>query len=247
MTRRRKQTYHWVKVARTCRLGDLTRSHQDLEYKAAFLEKLRAEKIRETRTKPNSFFEEVLGFKLTVYQKQLVHLFEENHFVAARWCRQSGKSSTVSGLLLHYALTHPGCHIAVIGPSWRQTKLNIQRINRFLPRLPRQSYLKPQRTKLIVNDSTIEAFPNNPNTIRGQTLHVIWWDEVNFTADDQDLYDAMLFATTTTDSRFICTSTPWNRDSLFWRMCNDESFSEFKVSHVTYEQAMEPKIGRAHV
>jgi len=222
-------------------LVELASRRRHFESTLLTVKDLTTRSVKGVNTDPVWFFEQVLGFKLTAYQEQLVHLFEENHFVAARWCRQSGKSSTVSGLLLYYAMTHPGCHIAVIGPSWRQTKLNIQRISRFLPRLPTQSYLKPQRTKLIVNDSTIEAFPNNPSTIRGQTLDVIWWDEVNFTADDQDLYDAMLFAISTiSDSKLVCTSTPWNRDSLFWRMCNHKDFSDFKASHVTYEQAVEP-------
>jgi hypothetical protein len=47
---------------------------------------------------PLDFFEQVLGFKPTDYQKQLTGYFMERQFVAARWCRQSGKSHIVSAL-----------------------------------------------------------------------------------------------------------------------------------------------------
>ena len=153
----------------------------------------------------------------------------------------SGKSWTVSALLLNYALTHPDSYIAVVGPSWRQTKLNIRRIAYFLQRIPAEKYLKPGRTVLrFENGSVIEAFPNNPETIRGPTLNVIWWDETNFTPGDGDLYDSVLFTLGTTDGKLICTSTPWNTDSLFWKMCNHKDFDDFARHHVTWEHAQEP-------
>jgi len=124
---------------------------------------------------PLAFFEQNLGFKPTEYQVQLTKFFTENQFVAARWCRQSGKSHIISALLLHYALIHPDTYIAVVGPSWRQTKLIIRRINSFLRKLPKGSYHKPQKTIAhLSNGSIIEAFPNNPETIRGPSLHVVF-------------------------------------------------------------------------
>jgi len=124
---------------------------------------------------PLAFFEQNLGFKPTEYQVQLTKFFTENQFVAARWCRQSGKSHIISALLLHYALIHPDTYIAVVGPSWRQTKLIIRRINSFLRKLPKGSYHKPQKTIAhLSNGSIIEAFPNNPETIRGPSLHVVY-------------------------------------------------------------------------
>ncbi|NIP66610.1 hypothetical protein GWO18_00615 [Candidatus Bathyarchaeota archaeon] len=86
---------------------------------------------------PASFCRYALGFEPTEYQQDLIEKFRHHQFVAARWCRQSGKSQIIAALLLYYALTHPGCYVAVVGPSWRQTKLIIRRINSFLTRLPR--------------------------------------------------------------------------------------------------------------
>ncbi len=181
-------------------------------------ENAREVRVRELQMKPLEFFRQILGFEPTDYQKELIGLFEMNQFLAARWCRQSGKSWTVSGLLLNYALRNDDSYIAVVGPSWRQAKLNIRRISYFLRMIPGDRYLKPGRTLLrFTNGSVIEAFPNNPDTIRGPTLNAVWWDEANFAPNDTDLYDAILFTLGTTNGKLICTSTPWNTDSLFWK------------------------------
>jgi phage FluMu gp28-like protein len=182
-----------------------------------------------------------LGFQPTEYQLDLIDKFQKHQFVAARWCRQSGKSHTIAALLLHYALTHPNTSIGIVGPSWRQTKLVIRRMNQFLRKIPKGYYYKPQHTIVrLKNGSVIEAFPNNPETIRGPTLHIVYADEFNFIANDQELYDAILFTLGTTNGKFICTSTPWSTDRIFWHIFNDTAYSDFAKSHVTYEQALEP-------
>lgn len=138
------------------------------------------------------------------YQTELIDLFEKNQFLAARWCRQSGKSFTVSALLLNYALNHDDSYIAIMGPSWRQTKLNIRRISYFLRKL-NDPGVKAQKTRITFpNGSVIEAFPNNPDTIRGPTLNCVWLDEANFVPNDTELYDAILFTLGTTNGKLIC-------------------------------------------
>ena len=197
-------------------------------------------KLEQLKFKPVKFFREILDWRLTDYQQELVKLFDVNQFIAARWSRQSGKSTTVSGLVLRFARYHADVYVAVVGPSWRQTKLNIRRIGSFVRKLgdPR---IKVQKTRIsFPNGSVIEAFPNNPDTVRGYTLDLVWWDEVNFTASDNDLYDSMLFALGTRNGKLVCTSTPWNTDSLFWKMCNHQDFSDFARHHVRWEQTLKP-------
>ena len=86
---------------------------------------------------PVDFFRLFLGFNATAYQKDLAKKFAENQFITARWCRQSGKSYITSALLLWYALLMENSYLAVVGPSWRQTKLVIRKINGFLAKLPK--------------------------------------------------------------------------------------------------------------
>jgi hypothetical protein len=111
---------------------------------------------------------------------------------------------------LNYALANAGVYIGVVGPSWRQTKLAIRRIGDFARRLPPGSKIVIQKTRVTCpNGSVIEAFPNNPDTIRGPTLHVVYADEFNFIPNAENLYDVALFTLGTTNGKFICTSTPW--------------------------------------
>ncbi|HLE74911.1 MAG TPA: terminase family protein [Candidatus Bathyarchaeia archaeon] len=229
------------KRPRALRPNKLFSERAKLREDVKVVEEARGRQVEELKTNPVEFFRQILGFEPTVYEKELIELFQENQFLAARWCRQSGKSWTISALLLNYALIQPDAYIGVVGPSWRQTKLNIRRISYFVRRLPPGTGVIAQKTRITCpNGSVIEAFPNNPDTIRGPTLNVVWWDEVNFTPNDADLYDAILFTLGTTNGKLIGTSTPWNTDSLFWKMCNHKDYDDFARHHVTWEQAQEP-------
>ena len=145
-----------------------------LREQAIAIESERLSKVETLKTDPLEFFRQVLGVEPTDYQKELIDLFYKNQFIAARWSRQSGKSFTTSGILLNYALANPNFYIGVVGPSWRQTKLVIRRVGDFARRLPPGSKIIVQKTKITCpNGSVIEAFPNNPDTIRGPTLQCV--------------------------------------------------------------------------
>ncbi len=187
------------------------------------------------------FFQTTAGFKPTAYQEKL--LLDENQFIAARWSRQSGKSLCLAVLSLYTALSSPNRRELILAPSFRQSRRMLRRISSFLSRLP-ENVLdgRPLKTRLeFVNGSTIEAFPNNPETIRGETTNMIILDEANYIQDDKELYDAIVYSLATTNGRLIATSTPGSRDSLFYVMCNDdETFGDFSRHHVTYLGALEP-------
>jgi phage FluMu gp28-like protein len=231
----------WEHRRMVFRRDDWDRENSRIRFSLQKIEFSNREHLRSFVGDPLGFCRVVLFFEPTGYQTEVVKLFEEKQFMALRWCRQSGKSMTVSALLLYYALTHPKSSIAVVGPSWRQTKLNIRRMAGLLENVWGDQYFKPRRTAIhFKNGSVIEAYPNNPDTIRGPTLHVVWWDEANFTPNDQDLYDAILFTLGTTDGKLIATSTPWNGDSVFWKMCNHKDFGDFARSHVGVDKATAP-------
>src|SRR3972149_8016861 len=168
-----------------------------------------------------------LGFKPTEYQQEFFDRTKDHQFIALRWCRQSGKSWIVSLFLLWFALAHRTMQVAIVGPSFRQSKLIIRKITTNLLKLPTDVLVgrKPLRTKVsFINGSVIEAYPNNPDTIRGPTLNLIYCDEMNFITDEEEIYDAVLFTLGTSNGQFICSSTPWSRDHIFYRICKDKEF-----------------------
>ena len=199
------------------------------------------EETKKLSLDPEEFCTKVLGFTPFAYQKEFMKMFQENQFTAARWCRQSGKTFIVSAMLLWYATTHPNAQIGIVGPSWRQTKRIIQRITILTHKLPSGIVFKPKKTEIsFANGSSIEAFPNNPETIRGPSLEIVYADEFNFVPNDQELYDAILYTLGTTDGKFVCSSTPWHTDSVFFKIFNHKDFSDFKTSHVPVTKALEP-------
>jgi phage FluMu gp28-like protein len=227
--------------ARAFRPNQFLAKWHEVEQERSQIGQAVTEQTKQLSAKAVDFFEQMLGFKPYAYQKEFVELFENNQFIAARWCRQSGKTATISALLLKHAVTHPNAAICIVGPSWRQAKRIITRIAAFVHKLPPGIVLKPQKTQIqFANGSSIEAFPNNPDTIRGPTFNVVYADEFNFVPNDQDLYDAILYTLITTDGKFVCSSTPFNTDSVFYKIFTHKNFSHFKTSHVTYEKAISP-------
>ncbi len=206
------------------------------------IEKLRT--VREDAIKvpddPVEFCEKQLGFKPTEYQRKLLE--DPAQFIAARWSRQSGKSFIVAALLLYLCLKHPQFSIIIVSPSLRQSKLVIRKVSNFLRYLPKHVAPKPFKIKIeFHNYSRIQAFPNNPETIRGELAHFVYIDEFNYAADDDQLYDAVVYSLATTNGRFLTTSTPGTRDSIFYRIfTDDDSYGDFSRHHITWRDAVEP-------
>ena len=129
-------------------------------------------------------------------------------------------------------------HLLSVSP-----RLSSAKIANFLLRLPKYAALKPLKTKIeFYNGSRIQAFPNSPETIRGEPgVNPVLTDELGYVRDDKELYDAVVFTLATTSGRFIATSTPGSRDSLFYAMCTDDgNFGDFSRHHVTYQNPREP-------
>src|SRR3989454_1840121 len=182
-----------------------------------------------------------LGFQATTYQEKLLR--DKSHFVLARWPEQSGKSLAMAVAVLFNALTRRGFRAAIVAPSKRQSLKMVDKISRLVSRLGHDVLEGPPRKGRLVfrNGSVIEALPNNPDTTRGETLNVVVLDEFAYIEHDKELYDAIIFALSTTNGSFYGTSTPGSKDSLFYAMAtDDEQFVDFSRHHVSYKEALKP-------
>jgi phage FluMu gp28-like protein len=71
------------------------------------------------------------------------------------------------------------------------------------------------------------ALPNSPQLLRGYTANQVITDESGFFKDDQLVFYNVLYPMlSTTDGTLIASSTPWGKDSVFYRMCQDPQFSK---------------------
>jgi phage FluMu gp28-like protein len=213
----------------------------------AFDKMLRTQKDEQSRNKPLvnceiiEFCQRVLHWKPYPYQERL--LLDPARFIAARMSRQSGKSTTLAVLALYVALSTPNARVYVVAPSLRQARLIVQKAWTLARRVPGIFRRKPLMTRLEFRDgSIIQALPNSPETIRGETSNLIILDEFNYVRDDQALYDAVVFTLMTTNGRAVAASTPGSQDSIFFHMCKDPDGPYANVSrhHVTYHDAVEP-------
>lgn len=190
---------------------------------------------------PDEFCKKLLGFTPTSYQEKV--LIDLSQFMVLRWSRQSGKTWIISALLCWFAANHPNAWIGIVAPSFKASKRVILKITPFAQKLQKLGLVDRILKSIIYfqNGTRIEAFANNPDTIRGPTLDVIYWDEVGFTPDDDELYTAILFTLGTTNGRFLGSSTPGTTESVFYKMCFDDAFKDFSRHHVSWKDALEPK------
>ena len=182
-----------------------------------------------------------LGFQATDYQEKLLR--DKSQFILARWSMQSGKSLAMAVAVLFNALTKKGFRAAIVAPSKRQSMKMVDKISRLVSRLGRDVLEGPPRKGRLAfrNGSVIEALPNNPDTIRGETLNAVVLDEFAYIEHDRELYDAIIFALSTTNGSFYGTSTPGSRDTLFFAMATDDNqFADFSRHHVSYKDALKP-------
>lgn len=183
---------------------------------------------------PVFFAETFFNFKPTPYQANLLQ--DESKRIVVRWCRQSGKTTTIALRSIWYALSHGKTLTLIIAPSLRQSMIMNDRITDFLSSLPAKYYQlfvkKLQRTSIqLKNGSRIIALPNNPQLLRGYTANQVICDEAAFFKDDQLVFYNVLYPMlATTDGILIASSTPWSKDSVFYRMCQNPDFSKHTIT-----------------
>jgi hypothetical protein len=197
----------------------------------------------ENTEKASSFAEIFLKFKPTDYQRKL--LDETKKRIIVIWPRQSGKSTTLAARMIWYAATHERTLSLIVAPGLRQSMILMDRIQAFL-----MGMAKPVRRKLISKmqrtviwfkkGSQIVALPNSPNLLRGYTAHQVLCDEAAFFRDDELVFFNVLFPMLqTTDGTLIVSSTPWGKDSVFYRFAQNPDFSKHKIN---YEAVINAKL-----
>jgi phage FluMu gp28-like protein len=202
-------------------------------------EKLKREqmksKARPIPPDPVDFFKEFLHIEPYPYQAEF--LCDKSPLKVLRWCRRAGKTTVMSGSDIHFAAAVPKSTILVIMPKFQQIKeIYFQGeggLHEHLARMDRKDYdeLILEQLQTIIrfrNGSKILAEVPEPFTIRGHGPRKISIDEQNFIRKDKDLWLSALLPMTLTRTVFITVaSTPWNKDSIYWKMCFDKSFKFF--------------------
>ena len=120
------------------RLPDLKALRDSLEGHANAQRVQETAAVAEVSKDTVKFLEQYCKLKPYWYMLDLIESFEKFQFNTVRWPRQTGKSTDIGALHLADAWNNPDLNIGFVGPSWRQTKLNIRRVASFCRNLPQQ-------------------------------------------------------------------------------------------------------------
>jgi phage FluMu gp28-like protein len=183
---------------------------------------------------PVEFAKAFFNFEAKEYQANLLR--DNSKRIVVRWSRQAGKTTCIALRAICFATLHPKTLTLIVAPSLRQSIIMRDRIQDFLMSMPKEHRLqligKLQRTTIrFKNGSRIVALPNSPQLLRGFTANQVICDEAGFFKDDQLVFYNVLYPMlSTTDGTLIASSTPWSKDSVFYRMCQNEEFSKHVVT-----------------
>jgi len=188
------------------------------------------------------FCREILKFNPFSYQKGL--LTDKYDRIAVRFCRQSGKTTTIAAKAVLEALKTPNITVLIVAPGLRQSMLVMDKVQEHLGRMD-EDYRKAKVAKIqrvvvrFKNGSRIVALPCSENLIRGITAHLILADEAAFFQRDQYIFNNVLLPmlATTRGSLVVC-STPWSTKSMFYEFTEGNLRHRFRQYHSTWEDAV---------
>lgn len=194
--------------------------------------------LERLRDDPVFFSMLLLGFKPTRYQRELLRCASRR--IVVRWPRQSGKTRTLAAYTVWFSAFHAGSTTLIVAPSRRQSMIVNDQIRSLLGGMPRSIYAqlveKLMRTSIYLkNGSRIVALPNSENLLRGYTADLIIVDEAAFFRNDEGVFLNILFPMlATTNGRLIVSSTPWGKDTLFYRFNMSDGWERL---HATWRDA----------
>ncbi len=108
------------KRAKTWHGGEVFRQREELRGDIQRRDSSKKTEVDKVKGDTAKFLQDVCKLKAFWYQLELAKLYKDNQFLAVRWPRQTGKSTSIGALLLQDAYENPDLYIGFIGPSWRQ-------------------------------------------------------------------------------------------------------------------------------
>jgi hypothetical protein len=191
------------------------------------------------------FCQTYLKFNPTPYQVKL--LLDESKRIYVCWSRQSGKSTTLAARMIQRCLQYPGTLRLIVAPGLRQSMIMMDKIEDFIYNIPkparRQAFSKIQRTTIrFKNGSRIVALPNSPQLLRGYSAAEVLCDEAAFFRDDELMFFNVLYPMLqTTDGSLIASSTPWGKNTVFYKFSQNP---DFKHHHITWKDVVDANLAK---
>ena len=179
----------------------------------------------------------LIPFDLYDYQQDLINTLHENRYVIVKSARQSGKSVTSLGYILHYVLFNKTKIVGMLAnkaSTSRELLGRLQTAYQHLPKFLQQGIVEWNKGNLeLENGSKIIASSTSSSAIRGYSFSLLFLDEFAFV--QRTIADAFIKSVYPTissgkDTKIIMVSTP-NGYNLFYKFWNDavEGNNQFKT------------------
>jgi len=181
-----------------------------------------------------------------MYQLKFLHDCMNKQRVVGAFCRQTGKSLTISILAVVEALKNPGGHIIIVGPTDRQAGELFEKIRNHVQNAPIGSEVESstQRGMMMKNKCRISAYPcgDTGDNIRGMTANVLILEEAAFVKDGI-VNQVLLPMIASTQGKIIKISTPFGMNHFYRSFQEDDNYishrytweDAVKVNHFTQE------------
>ena len=169
--------------------------------------------------------------KLDQWQKDVLNTKGNMCIVSPR---QMGKSTVISQDAGDYALNNPNKSIMIIASVERQSLLLFEKVLDYIYNKDKSQIKtkkdKPTKHELrLKNGSIIRCLPTGDSGygIRGYTIDRLYADEAAFIKEE--VWAAVTPMLATTGGDIILLSTPFGKDNYFYRMFDNDKFTNIHV------------------
>ena len=176
------------------------------------------------------------------YQKNIMRTVDENRFVICKMPRQTGKTTTMVSVMMHYALFNPDFNIAILANKAATSREILSRLQLAYENLPwflQQGIVEWNKGNIeLENGSKIFASSTSASAVRGMSINLVYLDEFAFVpATVQDEFFSSVYPTISSGktSRVLITSTP-NGMNMFYKLWHDaeKGFNDYATVSVNW-------------
>jgi len=176
------------------------------------------------------------------YQKNIMYKVQGNRFVICKMPRQTGKTTTMAAIILHFAIFNPDFNIAILANKAATAREILSRIQLAYENLPwflQQGIVEWNKGNIeLENGSKIFASSTSASSVRGMSINLVYLDEFAFVPHTvQEEFFASVYPTISSGktSRVLITSTP-NGMNMFYKLWHDaeKGFNDYKTVSVNW-------------
>jgi len=184
--------------------------------------------------------EGLINFKTYDFQDNIIRSVQDNRFTICKMPRQSGKTTVMTALILHFALFNESFNVAVLANKAATAREILHRIQlgfEYLPHWMQQGIVEWNKGNVeLENGSKILAGATSSGSVRGGSFNLIYLDEFAFVpAHQQEEFFASTYPTISSGNTtgVMITSTPRGMN-LFYKIWTDaiELRSEYEAIEV---------------